>query len=438
MQTNPLLVVNVTSIDKFYGSSNDELTTCDSEHSFPCLCSGDGQDPPNCTPQLCVSNQQTYPCICTGSHQPAGCTCPTVPAELVGIPINMCDCLPSGDKRQECIPVACESETIPTQGCNCSTQFHPNNCICPKTADELVGIPDDICQCLKVGDLRGPCNDCSSTFQTEGCICPKTADELVGIPDDICQCLKVGDLRGPCNDCSSTFQTEGCICPKTADELVGIPKDMCDCLPTGDLRVECVPIECKSVDTIPTEGCICTSAFHPDRCFCPINPEDLEGISSIQCRCLQSDDERKECQPPEIGEDPSIDFGEIKPAEQIEIEEIKEESRNDENSVENIISETIDGKNSVDVTLPQNEVYEEENTIKVLQNQKLVLEANIDPEDQQIPVIRPSEEFTEYSNPLISVSNNGDMEIRSFIIEHFTQETQSPLLKTENDGVLRL
>ncbi|KAA6354135.1 MAG: hypothetical protein EZS28_050338, partial [Streblomastix strix] len=314
----------------------------------------------------------------------------------VGDPRNECS------ESKSCNDTSANMSNIPISLCPCNGDNDPRRGItCEVTRSEKAEVYNlETCRSTKI---------CIDNNMPIGCtpLCAVDSNQIVELES----CF-----------CNQESQPINCRCPVDSSQLIGIPTNRCQCIEEQDPRGQCYT---------------CSSTFHPDSCICPSEPANLEGISSIQCRCLQSDDQRKECQPPEIGEDPSIDFGEIKPAEQKEIKNI-EESRNDENSIENIISETIKGENSIGVKLPQNEVYEEENTIEVRQNQKLVLEAKIESEDQQIPVIRPSEQFKEDSNPLISVSNNGDMEIRSFIIEHFTQETQSPLLKTENDGVLRL
>ncbi|KAA6309931.1 MAG: hypothetical protein EZS28_056409, partial [Streblomastix strix] len=82
-------------------------------------------------PELCKS--QTIPaqgCICTSSYHPDKCICPSNTQDLNGIPSSQCAC-EANDPRSECAATQCKSQTIPAQGCICTSSYHPDKCICP-------------------------------------------------------------------------------------------------------------------------------------------------------------------------------------------------------------------------------------------------------------------------------------------------------------------
>ncbi|KAA6397667.1 MAG: hypothetical protein EZS28_006810 [Streblomastix strix] len=307
IQTTPLLVGNQTSINKLYSSSNDELTTCDSEHYFPCLCSGDGQDPPNCycsgtdnepttcTPQLCVSNEQTYPCFCTGH---------------TGIDTYGCLCNGQPNQPSYCIYPSCVS----------NQQTYP--CICTGETD----IDTTDCICSDINQLAQHCTllDCTINQDSKPCLCTgKSSKDIIGCicsgkeraesecqllscldPDQlspgVCLCDAVNHPEG-CTPvaCESTEQEYQCLC-----ERQGNDKDGCICnefdwdnylpLPAG-----CTLIDCESEDQ--QTPCLCTGqrAKDPFNCFCSGNeldrqycvPQECESSEqSYQCICTGNDE----------------------------------------------------------------------------------------------------------------------------------------------------
>ncbi|KAA6330092.1 MAG: hypothetical protein EZS28_053539, partial [Streblomastix strix] len=228
MQTNPLLVVNVTSIDKFYGSSNIEPCTGVSQDSPNCYCT-DISYPTNCTPQLCVSNEQTYPCICTVSHQPPGCTCPTVPAELVGIPIERCQCNSDNDPRRGitcAVTRVCEQNDKVSTPCLCSSQYNSGNCTCTQNHHS-----DQQCIC----DISGE----SGVYDLSTCRSTKTC-----IDGDFDNPLPVGCTATDCSSQNQTFECNckpgldpiGCNCPSDVQQLVSIRTEACPCNGDNDPR----------------------------------------------------------------------------------------------------------------------------------------------------------------------------------------------------------
>ncbi|KAA6356471.1 MAG: hypothetical protein EZS28_048002, partial [Streblomastix strix] len=234
------------------------------------------------------------------------------------------------------------------------------------------------------------------------------------------------------------------------EDLKGIPSSQCAC-EANDLRSECAATQCKS-QTIPAQGCICTSSYHPDKCICPSNTQDLNGIPKSNCACINSEDPRTvDCPPlsnPPTEKEPEIQYDEIKVTETLTVE-INDGNRNEAtNAVENIITVQIDGKDNIGISVPTNEVYEEE--IIIVKNKVIILQAQISQQQSAStiapPVLRPTEKEIDQKqqnsdqnqNPLIHIYGNGDIQIKQFIVEHFQHESNQPLLLSDEDGVLRL
>ncbi|KAA6387049.1 MAG: hypothetical protein EZS28_017424 [Streblomastix strix] len=138
---------------------------CSFSSDSGCICSSTlATNPSGCTVIDCKANSGTTvtigSCVCTSTNHPSGCECPTDSAKLAGIPTGQCDCLSSGDLRQECKMniLACASDTVPTEGCICTGTYHPDSCTCPTAVDDLNGIPKDQCSCLSGdNDKRDDC-----------------------------------------------------------------------------------------------------------------------------------------------------------------------------------------------------------------------------------------------------------------------------------------
>ncbi|KAA6353984.1 MAG: hypothetical protein EZS28_050489, partial [Streblomastix strix] len=234
-----------------------------------------------------------------GKDDDKDCISPTEPKLLQDFSRKQCDCLPTGDLREECIPVNCVvGEKKPTEGCICTAESHPDDCICPDKPSYLIGISKYQCKCIDMMDLRESCQECTGEeYDDSDCICPTTAEGLFNIDTQKCPCLEKGDLRGQCYTCTIDILLDGCICPLKAEQLQDIPKKTCVCLPIGDLRNECIPITCQDEFTKPTEGCFCNNDFHPENCFCPSDANELKSIDKKYCKCLPEGDLREECAP---------------------------------------------------------------------------------------------------------------------------------------------
>lgn len=98
-----------------------------------------------------------------------------------------------------------------------------------------------------------------------------------------------------------------------------------------------------------------------------------------------------------------------------------------------------DEKNSNNVAVPANEVYEEK-TITVPDNKEYVIQPQEGANPDTPPVLKPAEKNKEEGEPepLVQVSGTGILEIVGFLLEHFQQETTQPLLQTTGDSVLKL
>ncbi|KAA6384434.1 MAG: hypothetical protein EZS28_020039 [Streblomastix strix] len=150
-----LKVVNVVRIVQ---DASYDLTECratkicignnNPEGCTPACLNGEFPETTNC---LCrTDDTQCIAGICKSENHPDGCTCPSAAEQLEGIPKGQCGCLPSGDTRQECNVniLACQSDTVPPEGCICTGNYHPDSCRCPSEVDDLYGIPKDQCSCL--------------------------------------------------------------------------------------------------------------------------------------------------------------------------------------------------------------------------------------------------------------------------------------------------
>ncbi|KAA6323272.1 MAG: hypothetical protein EZS28_054332, partial [Streblomastix strix] len=124
-----------------------------------------------------------------------------------------------------------------------------------------------------------------------------------------------------------------------------------------------------------------------------------------------------------------------------------EDHKNEEaNVVENGIQQALNEGNSLCMNVTKNEVYEE-TTINFDQDKAYILQPKeqTSADLQTHPILRPIEQRSKRSeipqqiiDLFISVKGNGVIEIKGFIIEHFQQITDQPLIKTEEDGILRL
>ncbi|KAA6353946.1 MAG: hypothetical protein EZS28_050527, partial [Streblomastix strix] len=254
-------------------------------------------------PASCTSTETyRFGCQCTQSYSPEKCICPNSAQGLRYIPKSRCGCI-ANDLRGECAPVACTSDSIPAQGCICSQTFHPNGCWCSEYAEDLVGIDRGQCKCI-LGDQRELCpfTSCTSgTLPTQGCICasqyhpddctcPEETEQLVGVPIGQCTC-RDNDPRSECNpkpDCAhptTVTSTSDCPClaeddprvgceqkPDCAHPTTGISKDVCPCLAEDDPRVGCEtkPNCARPTSTTLTSDCPCLASGDP-RSACDID-----------------------------------------------------------------------------------------------------------------------------------------------------------------------
>ncbi|KAA6337414.1 MAG: hypothetical protein EZS28_052790, partial [Streblomastix strix] len=214
-------------------------------HPEDCYCSNNPKDLVGIlkTQCACVEDDLRGQCfICKGVEKDdPDCICPTDLKELRYISKKLCDCVPD-DLREECIPVGCTSEDLPTEGCICTAEFHPDNCICPWNVSEIDGIPKDQCDCL-FKDPRKSCLTCQGLGEDDpDCICPEKPFQLIYFDIEKCPCIET-DERGECYTCSKDILLDGCKCPEEADQLKGIPRKVCECLAfgEGDTRDECKP-----------------------------------------------------------------------------------------------------------------------------------------------------------------------------------------------------
>ncbi|KAA6383820.1 MAG: hypothetical protein EZS28_020654 [Streblomastix strix] len=177
-------------------------------------------------------------------------------------------------------------------------------------------------------------------------------------------------------------------------------------------------------------------------CPCPTDPNLLIEDPRYDTTCKP----KEVIQQPPSEEEPEITVPEIT-VELITPVNVEDNKNEEANVVQNGIQQAMNGgnslgKNSLGVNVTTNEVYEE-TTINVESNNAYILQ----PKEQTSadlltpPVLRPiegSEIPQQITAPFISVKGNGDIEIKGFIVEHFQQITDQPLLKTEDDGILRL
>ncbi|KAA6385807.1 MAG: hypothetical protein EZS28_018664, partial [Streblomastix strix] len=157
----------------------------------------------------------------------------------------------------------CTSQTVPKVGCTCNgEQFSPLDCICPKEASELTGIPKDKCGCVP-DDPRTGC-------EKETC----TSTRIVDIPPQGCFCSKENN-------------PDGCTCPIDSSQLTGISRYRCPCRDTGDPRAGTgpCPAYCEKGET---------NVLYLSICECEV---DNEQYPVIQCeKVLQCiNDELDQC-----------------------------------------------------------------------------------------------------------------------------------------------
>ncbi|KAA6384249.1 MAG: hypothetical protein EZS28_020223 [Streblomastix strix] len=225
--------------------------------------------------EQCKSNAvPANSCLCNLQFHPAACTCSPNPEDLTGLSISLCKCLPLVDKRNDCIPKNCSNEQIPSQGCFCNRNFHPQNCTCPSNSN-LKDIPISICGCQSSGDPREQCKICQGNIYDQvdpgSCTCGLNWEHH---PTG-CLCADQDDYNCVC----SANQSYYC---QTVCEQGQFP-DYDDCL-------------CRANDNICKDGPLpCTQQYHPRSCKCPHEADDLINVPKRICGCVY-EDQREECQ----------------------------------------------------------------------------------------------------------------------------------------------
>ncbi|KAA6366245.1 MAG: hypothetical protein EZS28_038228, partial [Streblomastix strix] len=114
-------------------------------------------------------------------------------------------------------------------------------------------------------------------------------------------------------------------------------------------------------------------------------------------------------------------------------------------AAQDVIKQNINGENQLVVQIPSNEIYEEER-ITISNSQKFIMKplpSQNDPSSSST-FIQPLQEKqlngvkTVPENSLLSVIGNGDVQIEGVTITHFIGPSEFPLIKTDDDGILRL
>ncbi|KAA6378180.1 MAG: hypothetical protein EZS28_026294, partial [Streblomastix strix] len=287
----------------------------------------------------------------------------------------------------------------------------------------------------------------------------------------------------------------GCKCPTIPSELTGISKDRCPCLLTGDdPRADGIcPAYCTAKDQ-PTSDCVCnTQSTNYLLATCQYDKfcADLTGKSPTQCFCTGDSDPRSACictayNTPNNCKCSSLTSGSypksecekdiecsvypassypkcIKiPPSSVPIVDIQDSidptsTKNDivitddkrdivSGVVKDTINEVLENETQCIITTPRNEIYEEEN-MNIGQDHQFVIKSQTPsvgtPSNQQ-PILQPNQKTDSDGNkinpkdPVISVSKNGDLQIEGFTVIHFDVKTDQPVLKTTDDGILRL
>ncbi|KAA6385948.1 MAG: hypothetical protein EZS28_018524 [Streblomastix strix] len=305
------------------GSTNYPFTTCQSEK--------------NCT----VSSSSTIAkdsCKCTTSNYPTGCKCSSVPQELVGIPKERCECLPTGELRAGGIcplyctskdqpssncacdinsssypPSLCQSEkqcnvssssSVPTDSCTCTGSNYPSGCKCPTDSQQLNDIPIEKCECRSTSDPRAGKGQCPAyctgpDIPTSDCVCD--SNPSAQYPPQLCQsdknCTTQSGSSVPQDSCSCTIKNypSGCKCPTNSSQLIGIPLQICDCRTSGDPRAGgACPAYC--VKGYTNAYCVCdtNSSSYPSE-YCEKDKlciTDLIHQTKADCPCLMKGDPR--------------------------------------------------------------------------------------------------------------------------------------------------
>ncbi|KAA6364411.1 MAG: hypothetical protein EZS28_040062, partial [Streblomastix strix] len=176
-------------------------------------------------------------------------------------------------------------------------------------------------------------------------------------------------------------------------------------------------------------------------CPCPTDPNLLTQDPRYDTTCKP----KEVIQQPPSEEEPEITLPVITVESDTSVN-VEDHKNEEANVVVNGIKEAMNDRISLGVNVTKNEVYEEA-TIIVDQDKAYILQPKeqASADLQTPPVLRPidtrsegSENPPQVTDPFISVKGNGDIEIKGFIVEHFQQITDQPLIQTEEDGILRL
>ncbi|KAA6372550.1 MAG: hypothetical protein EZS28_031923, partial [Streblomastix strix] len=409
-------------------------------------------------PQTCVPTADTpvNECQCLALNDPR-IACKKACIPTVDTSISECGCLEINDPRVSCKKACIPTTDTPINECSCLVQNDPRE-QCQKTCIPSINTPIEECPCFEINDPRALCKRaCIPTEYTSisecACLeindprvsCKKACIPTTDTPINECSCLIQNDPREQCQKTCIPIEN-----PYSCVPSYSTPISECPCLELNDPRAQCKKA-CIPTSTTPiSEQCPCFAVNDPREacqtsCIPIDNPQTCvptESTPITQCGCLEINDPRQACNPKQEILIPPQDIPDI-PNITISPEVIKEiiiniVDRNEvSNSVQNHIYEAILDQNSIEIQVQSNEIYEEQN-IHVAQNHKLVLNALNSSSNNPTPppVLRPSDTNNEQVQPFGLIS--GAVEISQFLIEHFTQQSQVPLLKTEGDGILRL
>ncbi|KAA6395538.1 MAG: hypothetical protein EZS28_008933, partial [Streblomastix strix] len=293
----------------------------------PCLSTGDPRAGNGQCPAYCVKGQVNDTCVCdpnSSTYPYSACQldklCIT---NLINQTATDCPCLSTNDPRAgNTCPFYCTSKDTPNKDCVCdsnpSAQYPPTTCLLEKG------------QCTASSGQSVPTNSCTCTGANYpyGCQCPTDSSQLIGIPQQICDCRATGDPRAGTGECpsycvkgytnvncvcdtgSSIYPSESCEIDKQCIiDLIHQTKADCPCLMKGDPRAGGIcPSYCISKYELTIE-CMCElgSLYPQAQCerdkLCIV---DLIHQSTSNCPCLEVDDPRGEsiCKQTDI--DPSV------------------------------------------------------------------------------------------------------------------------------------
>ncbi|KAA6396960.1 MAG: hypothetical protein EZS28_007515, partial [Streblomastix strix] len=254
------------------------------------------------------------------------------------------------------------------------------------------------------------CNYISETTPIEDCPCPTDPTQLDKDPrkDGLCKV-------DACNYISETTPIEDCPCPTDPTQLDKDPRK--DGL-------------CK------VDGCNYISETTPiEECPCPTDPTQLDK------------DPRKDglCKSPPT-EIPTIDVLSPTITDEKDVEIDSDDIDQEAGAVINAIQNELKYEDDIILKLPNNQIYEE-TKIQIGNNQQIIIRSKSSEGSQSqletVTVIQPLQDsidgvIIQPETPLIIVSINGDLQIEGFTISHFAEQTQQPLISSEDESVLRL